>query len=154
MVSYIDMKILLKNRRASFDYEILEKYEAGISLLGFEVKSLRNSQGSINEAYVIERGNELFLVGAYIPPYQTKNTPAEYDPYQARKLLLTKGELEKIKNSLNEKGLTIIPTMVYTTARLLKIQIAIVRGKKKHDKRNVLKKKAENRDLEREIKNR
>ena len=87
---------LLQNKKAFFDYEILQKFEAGIELLGFEVKSLKKGEGSLAGAFVIVRGNEVFVTNMNIPPYQVKNTPADYDPMRPRKLLLTKKEIEEI----------------------------------------------------------
>ena len=138
---------LISNKKAYFNYEILEKYEAGIELLGFEVKSLKKSQGSLESSYVVVRGNEAFVINMQIPPYQPANTPESYDPLRNRRLLLTKKEIEKLSEEENQKGLTIVPLSVYNKGRKLKIEIAIVRGKKKYDKRESIKK----RDVEREI---
>lgn len=138
---------LIQNKKAYFNYEILEKFEAGIELLGFEVKSLKNSQGSLDGAHVVIRGGEAFLTNMNISPYQPKNTPKEYDPLRSRRLLLTKKEIEKLGESESQKGLTIVPLSVYNHGRKLKVEIAIVRGKKKFDKRETIKK----RDTDREI---
>ena len=139
--------MLLENRKARFNYELLEKREAGIELLGFEVKALRQKQGSLDGAYVIVRGGEPFLVNAYIPPYQPKNTPQNYDERRARKLLLTKKEIAELAVAESKKGLTIVPLSVYSKGRKIKVEIAIARGKKKFDKRETLKR----RDAEREM---
>lgn len=142
------MKSLLSNKKITFDYEILEKYEAGIELLGLEVKSLKGSKGSLIGSHITIRGNEAFVIGMHIPPYQEANTPGEYDPYRVRKLLLTKKEIETLGEKEGQKGLTIVPISVYNKGRKLKVVIAVVRGKKKYDKRESIKK----RDTEREIK--
>jgi SsrA-binding protein len=139
--------MLIENRKARFNYELLEKMEAGIELLGFEVKALRNKQGSLDGAYVIVRGGEAFLVNSFIPPYQPKNTPKEHDPRRNRKLLLTKKELAELAGAESKKGLTIVPLSVYNKGRKVKVGIAIARGKKKYDKRETIKK----RDTEREM---
>ena len=149
-----NMKKLLQNKKANFNYDILDKYLAGLSLLGLEVKSLKNSHGSIAESYIIERGGELFLVGAHIPPYQPGNTPENYDPYRPRKLIITRNEINEIKKKLNEQGLTMVPIVILLEKNLLKIELGIARGKKKHDKRSTLKKRAVDRDIERELKRR
>ncbi|HEY4508151.1 MAG TPA: SsrA-binding protein SmpB [Candidatus Paceibacterota bacterium] len=139
--------MLLENRKARFNYELKEKFEAGIELLGHEVKSLRQKTGSLEGAYVIVRGGEPFLVNAYIPPYQPKNTPQNYDERRARKLLLTKKEIAELAVAESKKGLTIVPLSVYSKGRKIKVEIAIARGKKKFDKRETLKR----RDAEREM---
>ena len=103
---------LVQNKKVHFNYEILEKFEAGIQLRGFEVKSLKTGQGSLAGAYVIVRGNEAFVVGMHVPPYQQANTPKEYDPYRARKLLLNKKEISQLVGFEKQKGLTIVPVSV------------------------------------------
>jgi SsrA-binding protein len=138
---------LIQNRKAYFNYEILEKIEAGIELLGFEVKSLKKGQGSLEGSHITVRGNEAFVVNMQVPPYQPTNTPKEYDPLRNRRLLLTKKEISELASAEGQKGLTIVPLSVYNKGRKLKLEIAIVRGKKKFDKREAIKK----RDTEREI---
>ena len=138
---------LIQNKKAHFNYEILEKIEAGIELLGFEVKSLKKGQGSLEGAHITIRGNEAFVINMQIPPYQPANTPSDYDPLRNRKLLLTKKEIIALGKSEGQKGLTIVPISVYNKDKKVKIEIAVVRGKKKYDKRESIKK----RDVEREI---
>lgn len=141
------MAPLAENSRVRFDYEILETFTAGIELLGFEVKAVRTGKMNLKGSYVSVRGNEVFLLGAEIAPYQAKNTPKEYESSRARKLLLSKDEIKKLSGFEETKGLTIVPLTVYNKGRFLKIDIAVVRGKKKFDKRESIKK----RDIEREI---
>lgn len=141
------MPALLENKKVYFNYEILEKYDAGLELRGFEVKSLKSKRGNIIGARVIIRGNEAYIVGMDIPPYQPKNTPHDYEPQRTRKLLLHKKEISHLQGKAEERGLTIIPTKVYTTHGRIKLEIAVVRGKKKFEKREKIKK----RDIEREI---
>ncbi len=138
---------LLENKKARFDYEMLEEFEAGISLLGFEVKSLKMKRGSIIGAHVIIRGGEAFVVGMEIPPYQPKNTPKDYDPMRTRKLLLLKKEIDYLEGKGSQKGLTLIPIRVYTKGGFIKMSFAVARGLKKYDKREKIKK----RDVEREL---
>ncbi len=145
------MASLIQNRKVSFDYEILERFEAGIELLGPEVKSLRKSQGSLEGAYVVVRGKEAFLTNMHIPPYQAANIK-EYNPLRNRKLLLTKAEITKL--AALEKNLTIVPILVYNKGRKLKVEIATVKGKKKFDKRETLKKRTTDREIRREFKSR
>src|SRR3989344_5792202 len=144
-ISY--MPPLLENKKAYFNYEILETYEAGLSLLGIEVKSLKSKNGNISGARVLVRGEEAYIVGIDIPPYQPNNTPKSYDRERTRKILLHKKEISHIGGKADEKGLTIVPLKVYTSGGRVKIQIAVVRGKKKFEKRDKIKK----RDIEREI---
>ena len=141
------MDNLLYNKKINLDYEILEKMDAGIELEGQEVKSLRQKQGNLQGAYIVIRGGEAFVVNAYIPPYQEKNTPAGYEPYRNRKLLLTKVQILTLQAVEKQKGLTIVPISMYNKSRKIKVEIAIVRGKKKHDKRQDLKKQAAERDI-------
>lgn len=146
------MKALISHKRASFDYEILETFEAGISLLGTEVKSVRGGQGKLEGAYVLIRGNEAFLVGASIPAFQKKNVRADYEPERVRKLLLTQKEIALLEQKSEKQGLTIVPIKLYNKSSKLKLEIALVRGKKKHDKRESIKERDTKRDVERELK--
>ncbi len=145
---------LISHKRARFDFEILETFEAGVSLLGTEVKSLRNGQGKLDGAYVIIRGKEAFLVGASIPAFQAKNVSAEYEPERPRKLLLTQKELAELELKSEKQGLTIVPLKWYSKGSKLKLEIAIARGKKKADKREQIKKRDVGRDIERTLKHR
>ena len=145
---------LLVNKTAKLRYHLLENYEAGLKLSGSEAKSLREKNGSLKESYVKIINDELFLSNAYIPPFQGKHARYEnYDPYQMRKLLLNKKEITKIKSSLKQKGLTVVPLRIFAKKRFIKIEIAIAKGKQQHDKREDLKKKAVKRDIQREVKN-
>lgn len=144
---------LIQNKKAYFNYEILEKIEAGIELLGFEVKSLKKGQGSLEGSHVTVRGREAFVISMNIPPYQPANTPKDYDPIRNRRLLVTKKEMERLSGEENQKGLTIVPLSVYNKGRKLKLEIAIVRGKKKYDKRETIKKRDTDREIRRTLKN-
>ena len=141
-----------ENRKARFNYEFLEKYETGIELLGTEVKSVRGGQMSLEGAFVIIRGGEAFLINANIPPYQPANAPKDYDSLRNRKLLLTKKEIAELAGSEKNKSLTIVPISVYNKGRKIKVEIALVKGKKKFDKRETLKKRDMDREIRREIK--
>lgn len=146
------MANLADNSKARFDYEILDKFSAGLELLGHEVKAVRAGKMSLAGSYVLIRGKEAFLTGADIAPYQVKNTPADYDSHRTRKILLTRNELENLEKAESTKGLTIVPLSVYNKGRFLKLDIAIVRGKKKFDKRQAIKKRDTERDLKRTFK--
>jgi len=143
-----------ENRKARFNYEILEKYETGIELLGTEVKSVRNAHISLEGAFVIIRGGEAFLINANIPPFQPKNAPKDYDPLRNRKLLLTKKEIVELAGSEKNKSLTIVPLSVYNKGKKIKLALALVRGKKKLDKRETIKKRETDREIRREYKGR
>lgn len=145
---------LLQNKKAHFDYEILEKMEAGLELRGFEVKALRNKQGSLLGSRVIIRGGEAYVVGMEIPPYQAANTPKDYEPQRTRKLLLKKSEINYLAGKSEQKGLTIIPISVYAKTRKIKMEIAVARGKKKYDKRARIKERESKIKIERELKSR
>ncbi|HET8581445.1 MAG TPA: SsrA-binding protein SmpB [Candidatus Paceibacterota bacterium] len=144
----------IRNKKAHFDYEILDTIEAGIVLAGYEVKSLRAGHGKLEGARVLVRGGEAFLVGATIPAFQAANAPKEYDPSRPRKLLLHQKEIADIAAAEGQKGLTVVPISMYNRGRNLKVEIGIARGKKKADKRETIKKRDTARDLERSLKDR
>lgn len=146
------MKPYVTHKRARFDYEILDTYEAGISLLGTEVKAIRSGQGKLEGGHVIVRGGEAFLVGISIPAFQKTNAPTDYDPERPRKLLLSQKEIAELSQKSEKEGLTVIPIKLYNKNRKLKLEIAIGRGKKKADKRQSIKARDTKRDLERELK--
>lgn len=144
--------MLIENKKAHFNYEFLEKLEAGIELFGSEVKSLRSKLGSLEGGHVVIRGREAFLINIYIPAFQPKNAPKDFDERRPRKLLLTKKEIEELVKIETKKGLTIVPVSVYSKGRKIKVTIAIAHGKKKFDKRETLKKRDADRDIQREMK--
>ncbi len=141
------------------DYEVLEEFEAGIELLGLEVKSLREHQGRLEGSHVIARPSghggrlEAYIVGMTISPFQPANTPKEYDPARTRRLLLTQKELKILADNEAQKGLTLIPLSVYSKGSKIKLRIAVARGRRKYDKRAVLKSREAKREIERTLKN-
>lgn len=143
---------LVENKKARLNYQILETLEAGLDLEGGEVKSLRRGQASLDGARVILDGNQAFLTGAYIAPYQPKNQP-DYNPERPRHLLINKEQIKKLVGQGKTSRLTIIPLSVYNKGRYLKLSIALVRGKKKYDKRESIKKRDTERELGRSLKN-
>ena len=143
---------LIENRKFNLKYEAVEKFEAGIELLGHEVKSVRAKHGSLEGARVLVRGNEAFLVGMTIPPYQPKNTPAGYDQERTRRLLLHKTEIASLVGVESRKGLTIVPISVYNKGKVIKVSVALARGKKKFDKRADIKKREGDREIRRTLK--
>jgi SsrA-binding protein len=142
----------IENKKINFDYEVLEKYEAGIELIGTEVKSLRGKKGSLLGSYVTVRGGEAYLINSFIPPYQEKNAPKGFDPLRNRRLLLTKAEVLIFTGIEQQNGLTIVPISMYNSGRSIKVALGIVKGKKKFDKRQDLKKRADKRHIERTLK--
>lgn len=146
------MTTYIRNKKATFNYEILEKFEAGIVLFGYEVKAIRTGKASLVGAYIVLREGEAFLKGATISFYQEANTPESYNPERERKLLLNKKELAKIEKELNTAGLTVVPLSLYNEKSKIKLEIALVRGKKKVDKRETLKKRDVKRDIDRILK--
>ena len=145
------MKVLAENRKAYFRYQILEKFEAGISLIGQEVKSIKSGRINLAGSYVVLKGEEVFLVGAKIPAYQPKNAPPDYNPERSRKLLLTKSEIKFLVGKAKERGLTLIPLKVYTKRGKIKLEFGIAKGRKKADKREVIKKRETEREIRRAL---
>jgi len=145
------MKVLADNKKARFDYEILEEFEAGIVLNGQEVKSIRKGNISLKGSYVVIRGGEPYLIGANIPPYQPKNASPDYDPERSRKLLLNKKEIDHLVGKAEERGLTLIPLKVYAKYARIKLEFGIGKGKKKSDKRETIKKRDTDREIKREL---
>jgi SsrA-binding protein len=141
------IKVISTNRKANFEYEILDRYEAGISLKGTEVKSLREGKANLTEAYALVKNGEVWLQNFHINEYKYGNIH-NHDPIRQRKLLFHKKEINKIKSSLEEKGLTFIPLKIYFKGSYVKVEMGIGRGKKLYDKRESIKK----RDVERRMK--
>ncbi|MFM2424077.1 MAG: hypothetical protein RLZZ70_466 [Candidatus Parcubacteria bacterium] len=142
----------VNHKRAHFDFDIQETFEAGLVLLGNEVKSIRNGRGKLEGAYVVVRGGEAYLVGATIPAWQVINAGKKYDADRARKLLLKPKEMAKLEQSTDKQGLTAIPLSLYNKGRHIKLSFAIAKGKKKADKRESIKERDVKRDIERTLK--
>lgn len=138
---------IAKNKQAYFDYEILEKLEAGIVLSGGEVKAAKLGHISLKGAYVTIKDNEAWLINAHIAPYQAANMPNDYEPTRTRKLLLKRSQIAGLIGKLKSQGLTIAPLSVYTKKGKIKIELGVGRGKRKYEKREKIKK----RDMEREV---
>ncbi len=146
------MTVLIDNRKAHFNYEIVDKYEAGIELLGFEVKSIKGGRAILAGAFAIVRGGEVYLMNMQIPPYQMGNTPLDYDPTRTRKLLLSKKQIKELEDQDSKKGLTMVPLSLYSKGRLVKVELAVVKGKKNYDKRDSIKKRETDIEIRREYK--
>jgi SsrA-binding protein len=148
-----EIKVVATNRKASFEYFLLEKFEAGLSLQGSEIKSIRAGQISLVESYIEIESGQAWLRGAHIAPYEHAGI-FNHDPLRARRLLLNKKEIRQLYNSVRQKGMTIVPTRVYIKEGRAKIEIALARGKKLHDKREIIAKRDAERDSERETRTR
>ena len=146
------MSSYAENRKARFEFEILETFEAGIELLGLEVKAVKTHKINLEGSYIFPRHSELYLVGATIAPYQPNNTPKEYGPTRDRRLLLHKKELDYLIGKFSMKGLTILPLRVYNTRNIVKLEIAVGRRRKKYDEREHIKEREEKRKIERTLK--
>lgn len=138
---------LVYNKKIGITYEIKETMQAGVELFGFEVKSLRDKQGSLDGGRVIVRGAEVFLVGAFIPPYQESNTPKDYDPYRTRRLLFNKSEIVGMVKNEESGNLTSVPVSLYLKNNLIKCEVALCKKKEKGDKRENIKKEIARREL-------
>jgi SsrA-binding protein len=147
-------KTVVSNRRAYHDYEILEKYEAGLKLTGSEVKSLRGGRGSLAEAYARVRGDEVWIEGMHIPPYEQAMDKHRYDPTRTRKLLLRRDEIERLIGKTAERGLTLVPTRIYFSGSNAKVEIALAKGKELRDKRDAIREREQRREMERALKER
>jgi len=146
------MELIVKNKKSTYEYEFIEKIVAGIKLVGGEVKSIRDKKVSISESYIYIKDDEIYIKGMHISEYGKSNLYDNHDPIRLRKLLLNKREILKWKDSINQKGLTIIPIKVFINDNgLVKIEIVLCRGKKLHDKRNDVKSKDIKREIDREL---
>ena len=146
--AFSGQKIICLNRKASFNYFFIELLEAGISLKGSEVKSLRDGKGSIADSYAVDNNGELYLINSHIPLYR-QSSYNNHDPKGDRKLLLNKREINKLIGKINQEGLTLIPTKLYFVKGKVKVEIAVAKGKKLYDKRQVKKTRDWNREKER-----
>ena len=140
------------NKKARHDYFIEQSLEAGISLEGWEVKSLRDGRVQIKESYVILKNNELFLFGAHISPLNSASSHVDPDPTRTRKLLLHRLEINRIRDKINQKGATVVPLKLYWARGKVKLEIGVAKGKKSHDKRQDIKERDWKRDKERALK--
>jgi len=146
------MTTFIDNRKAHFNYSIEDTYEAGIELLGHEVKSIKKGSGNINSAFCIIRGGEAFIVNMSIPPYQPHNVDPAYNPERTRRLLLSKKEIAELARKDDTKGLTLVPISLYSKGRHIKVSVAVGRGKRVFDKRATIQKREVDREIRREYK--
>ena len=147
------MKVVTTNRRARHDHEILETFEAGMVLVGSEVKSLRDGQANLKDSYATVRDGELWLVGCHIAPYAFSRLGG-HDPERERKLLLHRREIDRVASKVAEKGLTLVPLRIYFTDGKAKIELGLGRGKRSYDKRQSLRAKEQKREMDRALRRR
>ncbi|MEI6427782.1 MAG: SsrA-binding protein SmpB [Pseudanabaena sp. ELA607] len=145
-------KVFAENRQARFNYEILETFETGIELVGTEVKSVKAGQANLRDAYGIVRHGEIFLLNVYIAPHSTTSLYFNHEPTRTRRLLLHKAEIRKLIGKVEQKGLTLVPLKLYYKNGWVKVDMALVRNKKLHDKREDIKKRDDKREIERAMK--
>jgi len=143
-------KTVVSNRRALHDYEILERFETGIVLTGSEVKSLRGGRGSLAEAYARVRDGEVWLEGMHIPPYEQAMDKRSYEPVRPRKLLLHRGEIQRLVGKTAERGLALVPLRVYFSHGLAKLELGLARGRRQFEKRQAIAEREHRREIERE----
>lgn len=146
------MKPLAENKKAYFDYEILEKFEAGIVLAGYEVKSIKLGRVSLAGSYIVFKDEEPYLLNAHVSPYQPQNMPKDYDASRLRKLLLNKKEIKYLIGKSEQKGLTLIPLRMYIKGNKIKLEFGLARGRKRAGKKELLKKRDIKKEIERELK--
>jgi len=147
------MKTFAANKRAYYDYEILEKYEGGLVLAGSEVKSIKTGHISLKGSYVTIKNGEAYLINANIPAYQPLNMPESYDPTRSRKVLIRKKQIKSLTGKISQKGLTLVPIKIYSKRGLIKLEFGLGKGKRKIDKREGIRKREARVDMERALRN-
>ena len=147
------MNIVCQNRKAYHDYHIEEKVEAGIALMGTEVKSLREGKGNLKDSYVLVKDSEVFLINCHISPYSHGNI-TNHEPLRTRKLLLHKKEIERLRGQVAQKSYSLIPLKIYFKGSFAKVEIGFAKGKKQYEKRDAIRKKEADREIERAMKSR
>ena len=148
-----DARVLCSNRKARYDYHIEETYETGIALTGTEVKSVRAGRANLRDSYAALKGGEMYLLNCHISPYEGGNR-FNHDPLRPRKLLLHKSEIQRLVGKVREKGLTLVPLSLYAKGRRVKVELALVRGKRLYDKRETIKRKTAEREAAAAMKHR
>jgi SsrA-binding protein len=147
-------KIVSDNRQARFQYEILETYEAGIELVGTEVKSIREGKVNLRDGFALVRDGEVLLLNVHVSPHQTASQFFNHDPRRTRKLLLHRQEIRKLVGKVEQQGLTLVPLKMYFKGGWVKVALGLAKGKKLHDKREDVKRRDDQRDMQRAMKNR
>lgn len=147
------MKIVCQNRKAYHDYSIEETLEAGIQLLGTEVKSLRDGKANLKDSYVLIKESEVFLFNCHISPYSHGNI-LNHEPLRTRKLLLNRKEIERLRGKMQQKGYTLIPLKIYFKGPFAKVEVGLAKGKRQYEKRETIKEREAKRDIEKAMKRR
>jgi SsrA-binding protein len=145
------MKVLSENRKVGYDYNILEKFEAGLVLFGQEVKSIKTGHINLAGSYVVVRNLEPLLIGVKVPPYQPNNAGADYNEGRERKLLLNKKEIDYLAGKIKQKGFSLVPLKIYEKSGRVKLEFGLAKGKKKYDKKEAIKKRDIDRDIRTEL---
>jgi len=145
------MKVLSENRKAGYDYNILEKFEAGLVLFGQEVKSIKTGHINLAGSYVVVKNLEPLLIGVKVPPYQPNNAGADYNEGRERKLLLNKKEIDYLAGKIKQKGFSLVPLKIYEKSGRVKLEFGLAKGKKKYDKKDAIKKRDIDRDIRTEL---
>lgn len=148
------IKVVARNRKASHDYHILDKFEAGVVLRGSEIKSIRGGLVNLTDGFVEERDGELWLLNVHITPYKQAGVYGYVEPVRPRKLLLHRREIARIIDQINQRGFTMVPTQLYLKNGRAKVEIALARGKKLYDKRDAMSKRDSDREIQRALKER
>ena len=143
------MSVVIRNRKAYYNYEIAEKYEAGIKLFGLEVKAIKEGKGQLAGSFIKIEGNSVWIIGLHIPPYSKSGNLQSYDPSRRRKLLLRSEEIKSLKGKMDRKGYSLVPLKIYLKGNLIKVQAGLVKGRKKVQKKEELIKKQQKRELDR-----
>lgn len=146
------MSTIVENRKAYFNYEILETFEAGLELKGFEVKAIKAGRANLTGAFATIKGNEIWLTNADIPPYQPKNTPPDYEPARPRRLLLNRKEIQHLISKMQSDRLTLVPLKLYNKGGRIKVELGLARGKRKYEKRETIKKRETQKEIRRTLK--
>lgn len=143
---------VIRNKKATFNFEVIEKFEGGLQLTGFETKSIREGKIKLDGSFVISRGNELFLKNAEVQPYQPNNIPKSFELGRLIKILVTKKEIDKLTQKIEKERMALIPLAIYPKGKKLKIEFALAKGKKKSDKRETIKQREADREIHRVLK--
>ena len=146
------MSVLAENKKAYFNYEILETFEAGIELKGYEVKAVKAGKVSLVGAFATIKDNQIWLTNANVQPYQPKNTPPDYEPTRPRRLLLKKSEIGYLIGKMQAERLTVVPLKLYNKGGRIKVELGLARGKRKYEKRETIKKRETQREIRRTLK--
>ncbi|MEK7191946.1 MAG: SsrA-binding protein SmpB [Patescibacteria group bacterium] len=146
------MAVLSENRKAYFNYEILETLEAGLELKGFEAKAIKAGRANLTGAFATIKDNEIWLTNADVPPYQSRNTPPDYEPTRPRRLLLNKKEIQHLISKMQSDRLTLVPLKLYTKGGRIKVELGLARGKRKYEKRETIKKRETQKEIRRTLK--